>query len=437
MRNSALALHGGPKAIQSPPGDAFAWPIITREDERAVLGVLRRGAMSGTDVTVEFEKEFAAWMGVKFALAYPNGTAAIGAAMWAVGVGLGDEIICPSLTFWASCAQALSLGAAVNFADVDPFSININPADIEHRIGPRTRAIVVVHYSGFPCDMDPILKVARQHRVPVIEDVSHAHGSRYKGRLCGTFGRVGAMSLMSGKSLPIGEGGMLVTDDRAVYERAIAYGHYERTGLATRWSSIPGAVRDTALRRFAGVPLGGHKHRMHQLSSAVGRVQLRHYEKRMAEIDRAMNRFADLLDEVPGLRVHRPAAGGRLTNGGWYNPFALYDASALGGLPVEKFRAALAAEGVWSGPINFPLHLHPVFHEADIFFQGRPTMIANTDRDVRQGPGSLPVSEAVPSRTTTIPWFKKYRPRLIREYAAAFGKVAEHAEELRNETACA
>ena len=119
--------------------------------------------------------------------------------------------------------------------------------------------------------------------------------------------------------------------------------------------------------------------------------------------------------------------------GGWYNPFALYDVAALGGLPVERFRAALAAEGVRSGPINFPLHLHPVFHEADLFHQGRPTMIANAERDVRQGPGMLPVSESIPARTTSIPWFKKYRPRLIREYAAAFRKVAEHAEELLQE----
>jgi len=112
MGASVLAIGGGRPAVTSPPGDAFTWPIITREDERAVLAVLRRGAMSGTDVTMAFEREFAAWMGMRYALAYCNGTAAIRAALWASGVGMGDEVICPSLTFWASCTQVLTLGAA-------------------------------------------------------------------------------------------------------------------------------------------------------------------------------------------------------------------------------------------------------------------------------------------------------------------------------------
>ena len=150
----------------------------------------------------------------------------------------------------------------------------------------------------------------------------------------------------------------------------------------------------------------------------------------MAEIDAAMNAFCNLLDDVPGFKGHRPPKSSDCTNGGWYNPFALYDAGALGGLPLSRVVEALGAEGVATGGINFPLHLHPLFHEADVLWEGKPTMIAHTDRDVRQGPGSLPVAEAVPERTLRIPWFKKDRPDLIEEYAAAFRKVAEHAGEL-------
>jgi perosamine synthetase len=427
---SDLALYGGPKAITHDADDSLAWPSINREGEEAVLDVLRRGAMSATEITKQFEREYAAWLGTDYALGYCNGTSALQAAMWACEVGLGDEIICPSITFWASCTQALSLGAAVHFADVQPHSINLDPADIEHRIGPRTKAIVVVHYAGYPADMDPIMEIANRHGVKVIEDVSHAHGSLYKGRKCGTLGHVGAMSLMSGKSLAVGEAGMLVTNDRQIYERCVAYGHYARTGIKTQYNPLDNAITDPALQTFAGVPIGGFKHRMHQLSSALGRVQLRRYPEQMAEIDRAMNLFCDLLEDAPGLAGHRPAAGTQCTNGGWYFPFALYDPDALGGLPVARFIEALRAEGFGSGGINFPLHLHPVFHQADVLWEGKPTMIAHTERDVRQGPGTLPVAEAASEHTVRIPWFKKYYPEVIEEHAAAFRKVAEHAEEL-------
>jgi len=257
---ATLAVHGGPKAVQTDPGDIFRWPIITEEDEQAVLEVLRAGKMSDLDVTMQFEREFADWHGVPYALAHNTGTAALHGAMFACGVGCGDEIIAPSLTYWASALPALSLGATVVFAEVDPETLTIDPGDIERRITPRTKAIVAVHYCGHPCDMDAIMEIARRRRVKVIEDVSHAHGGLYKGRFVGTIGDIGAMSIMSGKSLPCGEGGMLITSDHLLYQLAIAFGHYERHSAA---------LEHAELRRFAGYPLGGHKYRMHQLSSAV------------------------------------------------------------------------------------------------------------------------------------------------------------------------
>jgi len=428
-----LALLGGTPAVTSAPKDLFAWPIVTEEDETAVLDVLRRGAMSGTDITKEFEREFAEWMGMEYALAYCNGTESLRAAMWACGVGAGDEIICPSMTYWASCTQALTLGAAVHFADIAPDTLCINPEDIEHRIGPRTKAIVVVHYAGYPAEMDRIMRIARKHGVKVIEDVSHAHGSLWRGRKVGTFGDIAAMSMMSGKSFAIGEAGMVVTNDRRLYERCIAYGHYERTGVFTLYNAPDAQVNDRELARYAGVPLGGYKHRMNQTCSAMGRVQLRRYDQRMAEIQRAMNRFWDLLEGVPGIRPHRPPKDSGCTMGGWYHPRGLYRADELGGLPCARFCEAVRAEGVpWCAPgANKPLHLHPVFHDADIFNMGRPTMIAFGQRDVRQGAGTLPVAERIDEIAFGVPWFKHDRPDLIEPYAAAYRKVVEHVDELR------
>jgi perosamine synthetase len=427
-----LAIHGGSATVANPPADLFAWPIVTREDEAAVLGVLRAGTMSGTEITKQFEAEFAAWTGMRHALAYPNGTEGLRAAMWACGLRAGDELICPSMTYWASCTQALSLGAAVHFADIDPDTLCIDPDDIEHRIGPRTKAIVAVHYAGYPCDMDRILDIARRHAVKVIEDVSHAHGGLYKGRMCGTMGDVAAMSMMSGKAFPIGEGGMLITNDRAIYEHAVAYGHYERTGSPSHFNPVDAQVTMDELKTYAGVPLGGFKHRLNQTASAMGRVQLRHYPERMQEIQAAMNRFWDLLEGVPGLKPHRPSAGSGSTMGGWYYPRGLYRGEELGGLSCARFCEAMRAEGVsmCHPGANKPLHLHPVFHTADLFGMGRPTMLSFGQRDVRQGVGTLPVTERIDDMALGVPWFKHDHPEAIRRYAEAYRKVIENADSL-------
>ena len=419
---SKLALLGGPKAIQTETGDMFTWPIITEEDEQAVLDVLRRRAMSGTDVTKEFEKEYAAWQGSEYALGFSTGTGALQAAMFGCHVGVGDEIICPSVTYWASCLPCYSLGATVVFAEIDPKTLCIDPADIEKRITNRTKAIVVVHYVGYPADMDPIMEIANRHGVKVIEDVSHSHGALYKGKKVGTIGHVGAMSLMSGKSFACGEAGMLVTDDREIYERGIALGHYGR---------FRDDIQTEDLRPYIGLPMGGYKYRMHQMSAAVGRVQLRHYDERNAEILKSMHYFWDLLEGVPGVRAHRPAKGSGSDMGGWYAARGLYRGEELDGLSITRFCEAVRAEGVGCSPgCNRPLHLHPLFNTCDVYGHGKPTRIANTSRDLRQPPGSLPVSENITTRFYSIPWFKHYRPQIIEEHANAFRKVCENCTDL-------
>ncbi|MBN1555533.1 MAG: DegT/DnrJ/EryC1/StrS family aminotransferase [Phycisphaerae bacterium] len=419
-----LALRGGPKAVPDDPGDEalFHWPIVTEEDEQAVLDVLRKGTMSQRDVTEKFEAEFAEWIGRKFAVGHCNGTMALLAAMHAVGMGRGDELICPSVTYWASALQAFSLGATVVFADIDPESLCLDPADIERRVTPRTKAIMVVHYCGRPADMNAILHIAKKYNLAVIEDVSHAHGALYKGKMVGTFGDVAAMSLMSGKSFAVGEAGILVTDRREYYERVIAFGHYARHATELTLPELKG---------LAGLPLGGVKGRMNQTCSAMGRVQLKYYPRRVAEIQNAMNRFWDLLEGVPGIRPHRPAKDSDCTMGGWYNPVGHYLPEELGGLPVETFIEAVNAEGGRCGRgLNAPLHLHPVFNQADVYHDGKPTRIAFSPEDIRQPIGSLPVSEGIDQRAFGIPYFKHDNPRRIQQFADAYRKVAENYKAL-------
>ncbi len=422
MVSGELAIHGGPKAVKGDSEGAFDWPPITAEDEEAVLDVLRRGAMSGTDVTMQFEKEFAAWQGTEYALGVSSGTAAVHSAMFGCGLGVGDELICPSVTYWASALPAFSLGATIVFAEIDPETLCIDPDDIERHITEYTKAIMVVHYLGHPADMDPIMEIAHRHDLKVIEDVSHAQGGLYKGQKLGILGDVAAMSLMSGKSFATGEGGMVVTDDREAYERAVAFAHYGR---------YDHRIETESLRPFRGLPLGGYKYRMHQLSSAVGRIQLKYYDERCEEIRRAMNYFWDLLEDVPGIKAHRVPPDSSSNMAGWYAARGLYCPGELKGLSVTRFAEAVRAEGSSCQPgANRPLHLHPLLQTCDVYGHGKPTRVAQAHRDVRQPAGSLPVSEGISARLYSIPWFKRYRPRIVEQHACAYRKVAEHYEDL-------
>jgi perosamine synthetase len=422
---SALALFGGSPTVREEPRNLFLWPIVTEEDEKAILSVLHDRSMSGTEITKQFEKEMAAWLGVEYALGYCNGTAGILSALWACGVGAGDEVICPSMTYWASAAPALSLGAAVNFADIDGKTLCIDPGDIEHRIGPRTKAIIVVHYAAYPCDMDRIVPIARRHGIKIIEDASHAQGSLYKGRPCGTLGDVSVMSLMTAKSFAIGEGGMLFTNDRVIFERAISYGFYERTGSGSEFFSPDNQLTDPSLQKFAGIPAGACKHRMHQMSSAMGRVQLKYYNTRIAEINEAMEYFWDCLSDVPKLAGHRVSRADGSYMGGWYYAQGLFDSEGFPEKTLAKVCQALRAEGVsvCSPCKNGPLHLHAVFNDLDIFGLGTPTMMSFADRDVRQGKGTLPNAEAITEHSFSVPWFKHPDQAAIDTYVEAFRKV--------------
>ncbi len=418
-----LALLGGEKFVKAERPDLFAWPIVTERHEQAVLDVLRARKMSGIEITKEFEKKYAESLGRKYALAYNNGTAAILGAMYGLGIGLGDEVICPSITYWASVAQAYSLGATPVFADIDPETLCIDPKDIGHRITPRTKAIVVVHYAGMPAEMDAIMNIAAEHNLKILEDASHAHGALYKGRQIGTFGEAAAFSLMTGKALAIGEGGILFTDDKQVYERALLFGHYIRHDEITL----------DELKPFAGLPSGGAKHRIGQLSSAFGLIQLELYPKQMAEIDKAMNYFCDLLEDTAGIRPIRPARDTDTTKGGWYYPHFRYIAEELGGLSLSRFSKAVVAEGSICNPgCNKPMHLHPLFTSQDVYGHGRPTRIAFLDESakIEQYVETLPVAEDITHRVFEVPWFKHYEPETIEQHAGAYKKVIENYQAL-------
>ncbi|MEN8227905.1 MAG: DegT/DnrJ/EryC1/StrS family aminotransferase [Bacteroidota bacterium] len=423
VQNDKLSILGGKPAVTKENKELFHWPIITKRHEEAVMDVLRSGSMSGLGITTEFEEKYAKNLGRKYGLASPNGTASILSALYGMGVGVGDEVIVPSFTYWASVMQLYSLGATPVFADIEAETLGMDPSDIEHRITPRTKAIVVVHFSGMPAEMDAIMEIAERNNVGVLEDCSHAHGTLYKGKEVGTFGEAAAFSLMSVKSFAIGEGGILFTDDQRIHERAILFGHYRKHGEV--------GLED--LKKNIGVPCGGAKNRLNQISSAIGLVHLEMYPDWMAEIDKAMNYYCDQLEGTPGIRSIRPAKGSGSTKGGWYFPLFKYVPEELGGLSLTRFSDAVKAEGTTCNPGAYsPLHLHPAFTEMDIYGHGKPTRIAHYQGDdpdvlLKQ---SLPVTENMNPFVFEVPWFKHFMKEEIDQHVAAYRKVATNYKEL-------
>jgi dTDP-4-amino-4,6-dideoxygalactose transaminase len=428
---SPLAVLGGQKAVNSPNKELFHWPIITKEDEDAVLSVLRDGTMSGTSISIQFEAELAAWHKSKYALTFCNGTSSLLGALYGCGVGFGDEVIGPSYTYWASLMPVFSLGAIPVFADINPDSLCIDPIDIERKITPKTKAIMVVHLFGHPADMDAIMKIAKKHNLKVIEDVSHAQGGLYKGKILGTIGDAGAFSCMASKSFSIGEGGVLITNNEEVYHKAISFGFYERTDNKSNYFKSNDPNGSKAFE-FPGIPLGGYKHRLNQTCAAMGRVQLKYYNERCVEIRKAMNYFWELLKDTPGIHPHRVNEKEGSTMGGWYCPVGHYKAEELGGLDIVKFVTAVKNEGVScsQAPYPIPLHLNPAISQADIYGHGMPTHQFNQNGGTRKSQPKLPITENITKKAFTIPWFKHYEPELIETYANAFKKVANNWKDL-------
>ncbi len=404
-----LALLGGKPNIENVPDELFKWPIITEEDEAAALKVIRDNTYSGTKIAEEFSAEFAEWQGVKYALAYNTGTMSLAACMFAVDLRKGDEIICTTKTYWASIAQANIFGAKAVFCNVDD-NLSMDVTDLERCITPKTKAIMVVHYCAYPCDMDAIMAIAKKHDLFVIEDVSHAQGGKYKGKKLGTFGHVAGISMMSGKSFAAGELGMFVTNERKFYERALAYGHYERFDANH-------VMESEDLKRFYIMPLGGVKGRANQLCCALARVQLKYYDRRCEEINKAMNYFWDLLEGLPGIRPIRVDESTGSTMAGWYCAQGFYVPEELHGLSARRFCAAIRAEnGGNCGPgANYCLHTHPYFTEyaecpSEVDFEHLQT--------------------SVDKKCFSVPWFKHYDKEWIERYAAGFRKVIENHEQL-------
>lgn len=275
------------------------WPSFTQEEADAVRDVLLSNKVNywtGTQCR-EFEHEFAAWAGTEHAVALTNGTVALDVALKALGIGPGDEVIVTPRTFLASVSSIVNAGATPVFADVDQDSQNITAETIRAVLSPRTRAVICVHLAGWPCDMDPIMALAEEKGLLVIEDCAQAHGARYKGRSVGSIGHVGAWSFCQDKIMTTGgEGGMVTTNDRALWSRMWSFKDHGKSWEAVYEREHPPGFR--WLHESFGT-----NWRMMEMQAAIGRIQLRRMPDWHEERLRNANTLWGTARSLSGLRV--------------------------------------------------------------------------------------------------------------------------------------
>jgi dTDP-4-amino-4,6-dideoxygalactose transaminase len=331
-----LALDGGEPVINKafPP-----WPHFASDEIEAARAVLASGKVNywTGEEGRQFEREYAAHVGTQHAIAVANGTVALELALHALGIGPGDEVIVPSRTFIASASCAVMRGAVPVVADVDPASGNITAETISEVLSARTKAIIAVHLAGWPCDMDPILALARQHGLRVIEDCAQAHGATYKGRPVGSIGDVGTFSFCQDKILSTGgEGGLVTANDDRIWELAWSFkDHGKSCEAICKREHGPGF-------RWLHESFGTNW-RLTEMQSAIGRVLLRKLPERI----RLRRRNAAILDgafsRIPAFRVTLPPEG----YGHSYYKYYVYlrPERIRSGWDRDRIVAAINAEG--------------------------------------------------------------------------------------------
>ena len=295
-----LAIQGGTPAV--PAGTHVRWPVLGEDERRAVLGVLDRGVLSGqlAPEVRGLEREFAAFVGSRYCLATNSGTSALHLALIGAGIEAGDEVLVPAFTFVATAMAVLHQGAVPVFVDVEPQFFGMDPAKVEEAIGPRTRAIVPVHLHGVPCELQPIAELAARRRLALVEDSAQAIGARYRGGMAGTIGLAGCYSLQSSKSMACGEGGILVTDDEALYRKAHAARMFGEDSRPEDEATYDLAHALDGSRAYDSAAVGWN-YRTNELSAAVARAQLRHLEHWNASALANAELLTRRLRELPGV----------------------------------------------------------------------------------------------------------------------------------------
>ncbi len=418
-----LALRNKRAKPTVPPGSVKPWPHITKADTRAVARALESGQIWGDGPEVEaLAEEWAAYCGTKYAETLASGTAGLHAGLVAAGVGPGEEVILPVFSFHSTASAVLHQNGVPVFVDIDPETFTIDPEAIDAAVTDRTKAVIAVHLWGLPADMRALRKVARRHKLLLIEDACQAHGAEYRGKKVGALADCAAFSLNGSKNLPGGEGGLFTTGKKWVLDRG---------------AKMQMRVRLRSGRRYPAYSLG-YNWRMHEMVAALARSQLKRLDRLNAGRIRNAEFLSKRLARLPGLVPPRTPPDRTHV----YHMYPLrVDPKALGiDLPARVFRQklerALQAEGVqvhqW---VDRLLPDHAVYQVREGYGKGCPWTCPFTSREVSYPPEEFAVRYPEGVRMleeTTLIW--GFAPpntlALMRLYAEAFEKVFDHLDEV-------
>lgn len=322
-------------------------PLLDGNEKKYLLECIETGWISSEGPFIkQFEEKFSTLVGRKHGIAVCNGTAALDAAVEALGIGLGDEVIMPTFTIISCIGQIIRAGAKPVLVDSDPVTWNMDIAQIEAKITPRTKAIMVVHIYGLPVDMDPVLDVARRYGLKVIEDAAQMHGQTYKGKPCGSFGDISTFSFYPNKHITTGEGGMIVTNDDQLAEDCRS-------------------LRNLCFqphKRFVHERLGWNL-RMTNMQAALGLAQLERLDGFVQRKRRMGGRYSELLADLPNVQLPL-AKTDYAENIYWVYGLLLNDEF---GMTAEEAMRRLAEKGVGTRPFFCPMHMQPVLQRMGLF----------------------------------------------------------------------
>lgn len=356
-------------------------PLLDGREREYVLACIDSGWISseGPFVT-EFEQKFASRVGRRYGVAVANGSLALDAAVVALGIGAGDEVVMPSFTIISCAAAVFRAGARAVLVDSDPITWNMDVSQLERRITSRTRAIMVVHIYGLPVDMEPVMRIAARHRLAVIEDAAEMHGQTYRGRPCGSFGDLSTFSFYPNKHVTTGEGGMIVTDDAQ---------------LAARCRSLRNLCFKPE-RRFVHDELGWNL-RMTNLQAALGLAQLERLDE-FVRRKRAMGAlYNDLLRDVKRIQIPLPHTE-YADNIYWVYGIVL-DESA--GFDAREAMRRLGDRGIGTRPFFWGMHEQPVFLKQGHFLAERYPITENLARRGFYVPSGLALTREQIERTAS------------------------------------
>lgn len=378
----------------------YQWPHITQSTTAAVLDELKKGEISIYDrsgIFAKFEDDFKSYYGRKHALLTSSGTAALHSAMVGCKFQPDDEVICPAYTFFASVTPLFQTGAIPVLCDSKEDG-NIDPKKIEQLITQKTKGVIVTHMWGMPCDMDEILAICKKHNLKLIEDCSHSHGAKYKGRLTGTFGDASAFSLQGQKIITGGEGGILLTDDKDVYFRSLLLGHYNKRCKQEIDSDSP--YYPYALTGF------GLKLRAHPLAVAIASDQFSNLEQWHNIMGNNAKYFASLLHDNEVIKL--PEVNGE-NEPSWYAFVIQIDSIKLR-ISTKEFCNELIKKGIESADMpgsTCPLNYLKLFQDPELLYP-------NYKGKISYHKGQFPIAEKFyenaikfPIDTYDTPWYRK------------------------------